>query len=181
ALTSSAPGGDVKVELHRLSGGNATVAAKQTWHIADANLRGTIYYWAINQGQIYKIDLPTGTRNPVFDSGPSASLGTPTPIDSTSPASPPWEDNGAGKRCVACHSVSKDGSTLTSVFAHAGSEGPLGFVNIGSSQITAVGDYQTSGVYDALTPNGAQAVVDFSAKTMQLLDTASGNPIASAL
>ncbi len=181
ALTSSAPGGDVAVELRRLSAGSAYVSAKQTWHVADANLRGTIYYWAINEGQIYKIDLPTGTRSAVFDSGPSASLGTPVPLDSSGPLSPPWEDNGAGKRCVACHSVSKDGSTLTSVFSRAGSSGPLGFVSIASSQITSVGDYQSGGTYDALTPNGAQAVVNFGAKTMQLLDTASAAPIASAL
>jgi hypothetical protein len=180
-LTQSAAGTSVAVELHRLTGGSAYVSAKQTWTIADANLRGTIYYWAINEGQIFQIDLTTGTRSPVFDSGPSASLGTPTPVNASMPLSPPWEDNGAGKRCVACHSVSKDGSTLTSVFSRTSSTGPLGFVTIASSQIAAIGDYQTNGTYDALTPTGNQAVVDFGTKTMQLLDTTSGAPIASAL
>jgi hypothetical protein len=181
SLTESAAGATVAVELHRLTGPLAYVSAKQTWTIADANLRGTIYYWAINQGQIFQINLTAGTRNPVFDSGPSASLGTPVPANASMPLSPPWEDNGAGKRCVACHSVSKDGSTLTSVFSRAGSSGPLGFVNIASAQITAIGDYQSGGTYDALTPTGSQAVIDFGTKTMQLLDTTSGAPIASTL
>jgi hypothetical protein len=181
ALTSSVPGGDVAVELRRLSGGSAYVSAKQTWHVADANLRGTIYYWAINQGQIFKIDLPTGTRSPVFDSGASSDLGSPAPFDVVSPLSPPWEDNGAGKRCVACHSVSKDGSTLTSIFSRQSSTGPLGFVSIGSSQVTSVGDYQDNGTYDALSPDGSRSVLNFGTKTMQLLDTASAMPIPSAL
>ena len=182
SLTASAAGADVTVQLNRVTGAStAYVSATQTWHVADANLRGSIYYWAISEGQIYKIDLPTGTRSPVFDSGQSSAVGTPAPLDDSAPLSPPWEDNGSGKRCVACHSVSKDGSTLTSVFSRAGSEGPLGFVNIASATISAVGDYQANGRYDALTPNGAQSLVNLDAKTMQLLDTATAMPIATAL
>ncbi len=185
ALTSTAGGSDVTVTLHRANAGGAYVSATETWHIADANLGGTIYYWAISDGQIEKIDLLTGTHSVVFDSGPQDVLGTPVPIDSANPIpvadGGPWENNGAGKRCVACHSVSKDGSTLTSVFSRAGSTGPLGFVDIAASSISAIGDYEVSGVYNALTPDGSQAVLNSATKGMQLLASGTGAPIASAL
>jgi hypothetical protein len=184
SLTTTLAGqGSVSVELHRVSGANAYVSAKQTWHIANANLRGDIYYWAINEGQIYKIDLASGMRSPVFDSGPSASLGTPTPLNSGAPDSPPWEDNGAGKRCVACHSVSKDGSTLVSVFSRStpGSTGPAGFVSLATGTIADIADYTTDGIYDALSPDGAFAVMNYSDKSMGLLAPSSAMPVASAL
>jgi hypothetical protein len=183
-LTSSVPGDDVTIELRRLSGSMAYVSATQTWHIADANLRGTIYYWAISEGQIYSIDLATGTRSPVFASGDNTALGTPAPLDDGAPLTPPWESNGStttNTRCVACHSVSKDGSTLASVFSRAASSGPVGFVGIAAGTVTSIGDYQAAGTYDSLTPDGSQAVLNTGTKTMQLMDTASGALIASTL
>jgi hypothetical protein len=183
-LTSSAPAADMKVVLHRLTGSTAYVSATQTWHIADANLGGTIYYWAINEGQIYAIDLAAGTRSPVFASGPNTALGTPTPINAGAPENPPWESNGtstANTRCVACHSVSKDGSTLASVFSRDSSTGPLGFVSIASGSIAAIGDYTANGTYDALTPDGKQSVLNNGSKAMTLMDSTTATPIASAL
>jgi hypothetical protein len=186
ALTTTLPGADVTVELRRLTGKTAYVSATQKWHVADANLGGTIYYWSISEGQIYAIDLATGTRSAVFASGDNTALGTPVPLNSGAPTTPPWESNGtatANTRCVACHSVSKDGSTLSSVFARGapGSTGPLGFVNIAAKAITGIGDYQDNGIYDALVPDGSQAVLNFDVKTMQLIDKASGAPLPSAL
>jgi hypothetical protein len=185
ALTTTAPGSDVTVKLRRSSGGMAYVSASQQWSVADANLGGTIYYWAISQGQIEKIDLKTGTNSVVFNSGPSGVLGSPVPIDSSMPLAPdaggPWQDNGAGLRCVACHSVSKDGSTLSSIFSRQASTGPLGFVSIAGAAVAAIGDYQADETYDALTPDGKLALVNNSAKTMQLLTSATGSPVASAL
>ena len=183
ALTASAAGGPATCSLHRLANGTAYASAQETWTIADANLNGSIYYWAINEGQIEQINLQTGTVTPAFDSGPSATLGTPTPINSGSPTAPPWQDNGSGNRCVACHSVSKDGSTLTSVVSRGspGSTGPLGIYNFASGSIQTITDYTQNGTYDALTPNGALSVIDMESETMQLLNTATGAPVASAL
>jgi hypothetical protein len=182
-LTSTAATQSVTVALSRLSGGTAYASAKQTWKIANADLRGIIYYWAINQGQIIALDLSTNTLAPVFDSGSSATLGTPVPINSSAAPTPPWEDNGAGKKCVACHSVSKDGSTLVSIFSKAspGSTGPLGVVSLSNDTIDVISDYTTDGTYDALTPDGKYSVVDYSGKTMGLLATSTAMPVASAL
>ncbi len=181
ALTTSAAGSDVSIELRRLHAGTAYVSAKQGWKVADANLRGTIYYWAIDQGQIVKIDLPTGARSPVFDSGSNTQLGAPAPANAGSPRNPTWQDNGTGKRCVACHAVSKDGSRLVSLFTREASTGPVGVVDLATSQVKAVGDYETNGVYEALTPDGALTVVNYAAKTMKLVDTNNALGVASAL
>ena len=76
-----------------------------------AALRGTITYWAVNTGQLMKI--APGAASPVvmFDSGPADQLGAPAPANYNG-AFPPWESGGGNKRCVACHTVSKDGSTV---------------------------------------------------------------------
>ncbi len=182
-ITTTAATQNVAVQLNRLSGGHAYVSAKQTWKIANADLRGIIYYWEISVGQIVGLDLATGMTQPVFDSGSSATLGVPTPINSSGAPTPPWEDNGAGKKCVACHSVSKDGSTLVSIFSKSspGSTGPLGVVSLANATITAISDYTTDGTYDALTPDGAYSVVNYGDKTMGMLATSTATPVASAL
>jgi WD40 repeat protein len=182
ALGASAQGGTVAFELHRLDGANqAYVSAKQTWTLANAVLRGTIYYWAIDQGQIVQLEVSTGARKLAFDSGPYDQLGTPVPANSGSPANPVWENNGGGKRCVACHAVSKDGSRLGAVFTRAGSAGPYGTVNLGTGAISMIGDYQSSMVFTTLSPDGTVAAVNYGDKSVHLLDTATGAPIASAL
>ncbi len=183
AFTASAAGKPATCDLHRLTSGTAYASAHETWTIANANLSGSIYYWAINEGQIFQIDLTNGTISAAFDSGPNTALDAPTPVNSGAPTSPPWQDNGAGKRCVACHSVSKDGSTLTSVFSRGtpGSTGPLGIYNFASGSVQTISDYTQNGTYDALTPDGKLAVMNLSNETMQLLNTGTGALTASAL
>jgi hypothetical protein len=183
AFTASAAGKPATCALHRLTAGTAYASALETWSIADANLSGSIYYWAINEGQIIQLDLTTGTTSPAFDSGPSTALDSPTPINSGAPTSPPWQDNGAGKRCVACHSVSKDGSTLTSVFSRGtpGSTGPIGFYNFASGSVQTISDYTQNATFDALTPDGKFAAMNLSNETMELVTTSTGAAVASAL
>jgi hypothetical protein len=186
-LTSTVRAANVAVELHRLAGGAAYKSATQSWYVADANLRGSIYYWSISEGQVYVLDVAAGTRSPVVDTGPSTVLGSPTPLDPPDAATlarsdaGPWQDDGNGSRCVACHSVSKDGSTLAAIFSATESSGPLGTVNLGSSSITAIGNYGAAGIYDALSPDGSRAVLNLADKTMQLIDTSSGAVVPSAL
>jgi hypothetical protein len=176
SLASSAPGADVAVRLHRLpSGSSATayVSAAQTWHIADADLGGIVYYWAVNEGEIYKIDLATGTASAAFDAGAADVLGTPVPLDaSVPPDASPWESSGTGERCVACHAVSKNGNKLTGVFANNSAAGPLGFVDTASGAVRAIGEYGDTAALATLTPDGGRAVENRDRMTMRLVDTA---------
>src|SRR5262249_27809899 len=66
ALTTSAAGASAAIDLRRLSAGAAYVSAHQTWNIADANLRGSIYYWAVDLGQNLKAELTARPPRPAL-------------------------------------------------------------------------------------------------------------------
>ncbi len=200
-FVGSAAGGDATVELRRLSNGVAYLSVTQTWTIANANVRGLVYFWNVSQGQMLKADLTTGQVSPVFTAssgqpGTDSQLcgtlpcesGNPRPLfpEGGLPLNPPWEDNGAGNRCVACHTVSKDGSTLAATFATGGSAGPIGTVDLATTQIDAIGAYITSGtptngMLTAITPDGALAVVNTADEHMHLVDTKTGVTLPSIL
>lgn len=85
-LTDSVEG-DITLEIKRWDGVSAYTTAPQFWTIAPANLAGQIYYWAVNQGDVLRIQPGA--------SAPEQFLQKP-----------------AGTTCLACHSVSRDGSTI---------------------------------------------------------------------
>lgn len=179
-VTSAGTDGDISVELRRSNGGTAYVSAKRTFRIANANLRGTIHYWAVDRGEIMKIN--PGAMAPVseFDAGPSNALGSPAPLNSGAAPTPPWQDNGAGKRCVACHAVSKNGARLASTFSTPrGSTGPIGFVDVATSTVQSIGDYQQNVMFVALNPDGTKALANTTTMKLRLIDAATGGPLAS--
>ncbi len=190
AVTATAAGGNTQVTLSRLSGGSAYASARESWTIANANLHGYIYYWSIADGEILRLDVTTGALQPAFDSGSALTLGSPAPLDAGLPATvdagdaggppPPWEDALPGdRRCVACHAVSKNGSTLGAVFSRSDSAGPFGFVDVASAQVKAIGDYSVNGAFEALTPDGKYAVVNDNFMTLALADTSTGSLLPS--
>jgi hypothetical protein len=74
--------------------------------VARATLSGSIYYWDLSGGRILKIDALTGER----------SVAVPNP-----PPRPTDPDRGT--RCVACHTVSRDGRYLSVEMWGGGREG----------------------------------------------------------
>lgn len=93
-LTSSVIASDVTVELQRYDGVTVYQPVQSSWHIADAELIGTIYYWEVNQGNVVRLR--------VGDPAPEQFIQKPP-----------------GVTCVACHSVSANGTTLVAAF-HGG-------------------------------------------------------------
>jgi len=77
--------GPFAVEVQRYDGQNAYLAKAQTWTMSTANLRGAIYYWEVENGAVVRLD-PGAAAPATF-----------------------LQTEGA---CVACHSVSRDGSTI---------------------------------------------------------------------
>jgi len=130
-LDTATPKDALEVTLYRLAGGAGGTAFKsttQSWTIAAANLKGSIYYWRINGGKVVRIK-------------PGAAA--PEEFLKTTPAD----------RCIACHSVSHDGSTLVGSYENAG---PLPWatfdVKSGAQKATGVGS--NSG-FQAISPDGA--------------------------
>ena len=183
-LTQSNAGDEVQVDVLRASGGQAHQAMHTSWTIAQGSLRGSIYYWAVNTGQLMKIAPGAASPAVVFDSGPADQIGTPAAAGYPGSPNPPWESVGNNKRCVACHVVSKDGSTLASVFEKTGSTAsPWGTVDLTQSppSLVQITPYTSQTIYLGLTPDGAYAVENDVGMTMRLANAKTGAPISSAL
>lgn len=126
---SDSTAGDVAVEVQRYDGSVAYLPILQTWKIAPGNLAGTIYYWEVNQGNVVRLQ-PGATAPEQFIQKPS------------------------GVTCVACHSVSADGSTLVASF-HGGYS-PWGTFN--TSDGSSVYATDNSSGFQAISPTGSHIV-----------------------
>ena len=86
-LTDSTVGA-VKVSVQRWTGAIAFKAKTRTWTIAQANLKGTIYYTRLKAGDSFVRRIEPGKT------------------------AEPFLQKTAGVNCIACHSVSRDGSRI---------------------------------------------------------------------
>ena len=121
--------GDVTLDVQRYDGVSAYLAKTQTWKVAPANLAGTIYYWEINQGNVVRLKVGASAPENFIQKPP-------------------------GVTCVACHSVSANGSTLVAAF-HGGYS-PWGTFNtIDGSSIYA---QNTASGFQAISPDGGHVV-----------------------
>ena len=127
-LTDSTTG-DITFSVQRFDGAVAYLPKTTTWSIAPANLTGYIYYWEVNQGNVVRLS-PGG-------SGPELFLQKP-----------------AGVTCVACHSVSKDGSRLVASF-HGGYS-PWGTFDAKTGASLFATD--ASSGFQAISPNGSHVL-----------------------
>lgn len=182
-LSQSNAGEPVSVEVTRLSGGAAHAPMTQTWSIAQGSLRGSIYYWAVNTGQLMKIAPGAASPELVFDSGPYDQLGSPAPANYDG-FQPPWSQGINNKRCVACHTVSKDGSTIAAVLERKNqTPSPWGTIDLTANPpgVAQVSPYDSQAIYLGITPDGAYAVHNDVNFTMHLANAKTGAPVDSAL
>ena len=98
AQLTDSTSGTTQMTVARWDGTSDTVIAKQTWTVAPASIRGTVYYWSNNLGRVLRIK-------------PGAAQ--PDDFANKAPLSDPAQYQQAG--CLmTCHAVSADGSTLVS-------------------------------------------------------------------
>lgn len=183
SLTVTNAGENVEVSVSRFSGGKAYAPVSETWKIAQGSLRGFIYYWAVNTGQLMKISPGSASPSLVFDSGAYDQLGSPAPPNYDG-YQPPWTQGVNNKRCVACHVVSKDGSRLASLFERKGqTPSPWGTIDLTlpNPQVIQMTSYNSQAIYLGLSPDGKYAVENTADMRMYLRDASTGAAIASAL
>jgi len=183
SLSVSNAGESVKVSVSRLSGGTAYAPVGQTWTIAQGDLRGSIYYWAVNTGQLMKIAPGEAVPSIVFDSGSVDDLGTPAPADYDGTV-PPWSNGTNGKRCAACHTVSKDGSRIAAVFERKASPAsPWGTIDLTqpSPSVIQMTSYASQTIFVTLSPDGKIGVQNDADFRLHMRDATTGAAIASAL
>ena len=107
ALAESAPETDVTLVIDRWEAASGAViaGAPRTFRFADAVIRGAIYYWDLGGGRIVRIG------------------GDGSGLESFMP-SPPARP-GDGRRCVACHAVSRDGRRMAAELWDGGDFGAI--------------------------------------------------------
>lgn len=129
--------------------------------VARAVLSGTIYYWDLSMGRLMRLDALTGAR----------SLTVPNP--------PPQPDGeGAGSRCIACHTVSRDGRYLSAELW--GGDQPGVAIDLTSSELsrdpapTLFGpSTELRYLFSTFSPDATYLVVN-RGNTMRLLARATG-------
>jgi len=147
---TASPTSPLKMTLFRMAGGAGGTpfrSVSQSWTVAAANLQGTIYYWRINGGKVVRIK-PGGVPEDFLKLG-------------------------GGRTCIACHSVSHDGSTLAGASENAGTH-PLDVFDAKSgSELYYSG--KPSG-FQALYPDGSLIAWGQSQPSglLQLADAKSG-------
>lgn len=100
-LVKSAGAGTIRFDIaHWNQASSATGGAPRTVRMITADVTGAIYYWNLGQGQMERIDA--NGRAPAIPNPPMRS---------------------DGSRCVACHTVSKDGRYLSGSLWGGGLEG----------------------------------------------------------
>lgn len=107
AIAESAPEAPVTIAVDRWVAATGTHVAgtPRTVRFADATIRGAIYYWDLGGGRIVRI----------AGDGSGLEAFMPSP-----PARP-----GDGRRCVACHAVSHDGTRMAAELWDGGDFGAI--------------------------------------------------------
>ena len=95
SFVDSTPG-TATLTVARKTGTSFTRLVRQTWSIASRSMSGSIYYWAINQGAVVRIQPGAMAPDP-FLAGATV---------------PPGGSMGTAMYCPSCHTASADGSTL---------------------------------------------------------------------
>jgi hypothetical protein len=117
------------LDIQRFDGVKAYLAKTQTWTIAPANLTGAVYYWEVNNGNVVRLNI--------------GDAGAPQFINK-----PP------GVGCVACHSVSKDGSRIAAAF-HGGYS-PWNVIDAATGNVLYFPDIASG--FQAISPNGSHVL-----------------------
>ncbi|MEZ4451119.1 MAG: hypothetical protein R3B09_16695 [Nannocystaceae bacterium] len=151
-LTDSTEG-PITVDIARYDGQKAYLVKTQTWTIAPANLTGTVYYWEVNNGNIVRLN--------VGDMAPQSFI-----------------QKDGNTQCLACHSVSKDGSRIV-----AGAQGgwsPWTTINSSDGALLYY-SAQASG-FEAISPNGSHVIWGQSSEAQALkLSTYNSNAVLGQL
>lgn len=165
ALAESATEVDVTVAVDRWESATSTVIAGTPRHVrfADATIRGAIYYWDLGQGRIQRIN-GDGTGRVDFMPNPPA-----RPAD--------------GRRCVACHAISRDGTRMAAELWDGGDTSAI-FDLTGDTTLSPPPMIVSPGVVSFLTatfsPDNSRLVAS-AGNRLFLVDGNTGTTIPSTL
>ncbi len=162
-LLTSANGQPVVVNVDHWDATNgAQASAPVQVRIADASVGGAIYYWDLSDGKLQRLD------------GNGRAMAV---------ANPPEKPGSNGNRCVACHTVSKDGRYLSAEL-WGGSE-PSAVFDMSDTAVTTANPAPTVapiGSYVALfstfNPDASRLMIN-PGNSLQLVDPKTGQAVAA--
>jgi hypothetical protein len=160
ALKTSADGDPIRFVLDRLARADGATyrATEHQVSMVDANLDGAIYYWDLGRGKMLRIT----------DQGREDFM----------PA-PPKAANGS--RCVACHTVSRDGRLLAAELW--GGAQPSAIFDLTADLSpdpapTRVPPGKYNALFSTFSPDASQLLINYETR-MELRDTATGDLVPS--
>jgi len=129
--------------------------------VARAVLSGTIYYWDLSNGRLMRLDALTGARSLTIANPPPRTTGSAD-----------------GSRCIACHTVSRDGRYLSAELWDG--DGPSATFDLTSSELSRDPAPTVYGprddlryLFSSFSPDSNYLVIN-RGNSMQLLERASG-------
>jgi hypothetical protein len=153
-------GQTVTLNLAESTGAGAPVygATQQTLTFAASRFAGTIYYWAVNLGEILRLSAGSTTPQSFY--------------------TPPADPSG-GSQCMACHAVSPDGTKLSAELWGGGDQGTT--VDLSNNPATALVSVGPDWDFSTFDPTGTLLVVSHAGDlTLRDSATAAPMPVGSA-
>ncbi|MHB1844404.1 MAG: hypothetical protein ACYCWW_06155 [Deltaproteobacteria bacterium] len=138
------------------SGAPVYGATEQTLTLAASRFAGTIYYWAISAGQVLR--LSAGSQSPVAF------------------YTPPLSPSGSN-HCIACHTVSRDGTQMSAELWGAGQASSATILSLAQNPVapTLPGGSQ-SWMFSAFDDTGTRLLTTWKG-SLTLRDAPSGAPV----
>jgi hypothetical protein len=162
SLAESNVGGALTLKLRRLDAmtGQIYASAPVDVRIADTDFRGVIYYWALNLGKIVRL-RPDSTA----------------PEDFMTPPSNPNSGNPDHVRCVACHTISRDGRKLA--FEYWGGNEWAGVIDVTQPATPVIAPSVARGNFQTFSPDGTRLVLNYG-QGLKLHNATTGAEVAGA-
>lgn len=162
ALAESAPESDVTLVVDRWEAASGAIIAgtPRTFRFAGAVIRGSIYYWDLRAGRIVRIG------------------GDGSGLEAFMPSPPPRPGDGA--RCVACHTVSRDGRRMAAELWGGGEYGAIFDLTAdlsGDPAPTLVPPTQQRFLSASFNPDSSRLIASYNT-SLFLMDGNSGARIA---
>lgn len=166
ALLESDPAAPLEISIDRWDNAARERIAGESisLRVARAVLSGTIYYWDLSSGRLMRLDAITGARSLTVANPPPKPAGV-----------------GAGSRCIACHTVSRDGRYLSAELW--GGDDPSVTIDLTSAELSRDPAPTVFGPRDDLrylfstfSPDSTYLVAN-RGNAMRLLDRATGDVI----
>ncbi len=162
-LVASAHGAPVVITVdHWDAASGAQASAPVKVRVIDANVGGAVYYWDLTEGRLQRLD----------QNGQSRAI-----------ANPPEKPGAPGNRCIACHTVSRDGRYLSAELWAGNDQGavfdlsdPAVITGNPAPSLAPLGSYVA--LFSTFNPDASRLLINKDA-SLRLINPQTGAAVAT--